>query len=238
MDKTSPKYVLKMLVAIVDRAKAKRLSEIFQKEGTHFQFMINGMGTASSEILDVFGIGRLEKAVVICLVPDVRLPDIIKAIDEEFRLDKRGSGIAFVLPLTGVSSPTYQAYEKELRHYKERWDQLMEKETERIQPELKHDLIIAIVNQGCSDELMDAAKQAGARGGTVVQAHKIGMEEAKKLFGISVHLERELVLIVTHRKEKKAIVDAIVSSCGFKTEARGIVFTLPVEDVIGLASVE
>lgn len=97
------------------------------------------------------------------------------------------------------------------------------------------DLIIAIVNNGYADTVMDAARPAGARGGTVVHARGAGIKEAEKFFGITIQPEKEMVLILTRHDQKRAIMEAICKEVGLTTDAHGIVFSLPAEDVMGVA---
>ena len=99
-------------------------------------------------------------------------------------------------------------------------------------------LIMAIVNQGYSEEVMNAARPAGARGGTVFPARRLVNEETMKFWGISIQPEKEIVLIVAQAPYKKAIMQAIGECCGFHSDAHGLVISLPVEDAIGLKAPE
>ncbi len=102
--------------------------------------------------------------------------------------------------------------------------------------ERDYDLIITIVNHGDSDIVMDAAKQAGATGGTVLTGRGLGTKEAEKFFGITIQPEKEVVLIVIKREYKKAIMQSICKTAGLSSEASGITFSLPIDDVIGLTT--
>ena len=97
----------------------------------------------------------------------------------------------------------------------------------------KFDLIFAIVNHGYSDELMNTAREAGASGGTVVNARGQAHEGAVKFFGISVQDEKEIILILTSHEKKVAIMQAVSEAHGLNSGAHGIVFSVPVENVIG-----
>ena len=99
-----------------------------------------------------------------------------------------------------------------------------------------HDLIVAIVNQGYSDELINTAKEAGASGGTVLSARGQAHEGTVKFFGISVQDEKELILILTSREKKLSIMRTICETHGLNSKAQGIVFSLPVDTVMGLTS--
>ena len=95
-------------------------------------------------------------------------------------------------------------------------------------------MIMAIVNQGFSEEVMNAARPVGASGGTVFHSRRIGSAEAMKFWKISVQEEREVVMILARKDEKQAIMQAIGKSCGMKSEAQGMVLSLPVDGVVGL----
>lgn len=99
----------------------------------------------------------------------------------------------------------------------------------------QYDLIVAIVNNGFADSVMDAARPAGARGGTVVHARGAGIKEAEKFFGITIQPEKEMVFILCHGDERRQIMEAICRENGVGTDSHGIVFSLPAEDVIGVA---
>ena len=99
-----------------------------------------------------------------------------------------------------------------------------------------HDLIIAVTNRGYSDDVMAAAKQANASGGSVIHAKGIGLKEAEKFFGVSIHPEKEVILILTLSKFRAEIMKSICSNTGLQTEAKTIAFSLPVNDVAGLPS--
>ena len=96
-------------------------------------------------------------------------------------------------------------------------------------------LIITIVNRGYSDDVMDAARNAGARGGTVMYVHGAGLNETESFFGISIHPEKELILIVTDNEARTGIMQAIARRVGLNSEGSGITFSLPVTDIAGIA---
>ena len=97
-------------------------------------------------------------------------------------------------------------------------------------------LIIAIVNHGYFSDAMDAAKKAGATGGTVLHGHGVSGKEAAKFFGITINENKELLLIVARKEIKQKIMMSISSEMGMSSPAKGIVFSLPVDDVYGLFS--
>ena len=102
----------------------------------------------------------------------------------------------------------------------------------------EHELIISIFNRGYSDTVMDAAKKAGARGGTVLNARGTGSHEVEKFFGITIQPEKEMVLILVDKELRNAVMQAIVKAAGLNSAGQGISFSLPVSDVLGLSQIK
>ena len=92
----------------------------------------------------------------------------------------------------------------------------------------KYELLVVIANHGYSDLIMDAARGAGAAGGTVIHAKGTGMEGAEKFLGISLAAEKEMIYIVVHRDKRNEIMSAIMRDAGMASKAKSICFTLPV----------
>ncbi len=99
----------------------------------------------------------------------------------------------------------------------------------------KHEVIFCIVNAGFSDAVMDAAKQFGARGGTVIHARGTANKEAEKLFEITVQPEKEIVMILVPTEIKNDILHALYKSVGLNTPGQGIAFSMPVDEAVGLS---
>ena len=98
-----------------------------------------------------------------------------------------------------------------------------------------HEVIFAIGNGGYADEVMNVAKEHGARGGTILNARGVAREEAAAFFGITLHAEKELLMIVVEKSIRDAVLNGIYKAMGMSKKATGIVFSLPVSDVAGLA---
>ena len=97
-----------------------------------------------------------------------------------------------------------------------------------------HEVIFAIVNSGYAEEVMDVARENGARGGTILNARGLAREDAAAFFGITLHAEKEIVMIVVEKGIRDAILNAIYKQMGMGKRAQGIAFSLPVSDVAGL----
>ena len=101
----------------------------------------------------------------------------------------------------------------------------------------KHEVIMCIVNSGFSEAVMDAAREFGARGGTVIRARGTANAEAEKLFNIAIQPEKEIVMILVDSKIKNDILHALYKAVGLKTPGQGIAFSMPVDDVVGLSEI-
>ena len=99
----------------------------------------------------------------------------------------------------------------------------------------KHEVIFCIVNSGFSDEVMDAAREFGAGGGTVIRARGTANMEAEKLFNIAIQPEKEIVMILVPTAIKNDILHALYKEVGLNTPGQGIAFSMPVESVVGLS---
>lgn len=97
-----------------------------------------------------------------------------------------------------------------------------------------HEVIFAIVNSGYADEAMEAAKENGARGGTILNARGVAGQEAAAFFGITLHTDKEILMLVVEKQHRDAILNALYSRMGMGRKAQGIAFSLPVSDVAGL----
>ena len=98
-----------------------------------------------------------------------------------------------------------------------------------------HEVIFAIVNSGFAEEAMDVAREQGVRGGTIINARGVAREKEATFFGITVHAEKEILMMVVEKDIRDNVLNALYSRMGMANKAQGIAFSLPVSDVAGLA---
>ena len=92
----------------------------------------------------------------------------------------------------------------------------------------KHELIVCIVNAGFSQNVMEAARGAGAQGGTILRARGSANPEAEEFFSINIQPDKEVLLILVPKDIKDDVMKAVYKDCGLADEAKGIAFSLPV----------
>lgn len=218
------------MITIVDRKSGKKYLELYKKNEQHVSFTSLGAGTASSDILDYLGLDAAEKLVVFSIQEEESWFHIKKQLQQKLKIDAPGGGIAFIVPLSSIGGKKALQFLLESRDY--------QKEEESALKDTVHELIIVIANQGNIELIMDAARGAGAYGGTVIHARGTGMEQAEKFLGVSIAAEKEMIFIVTKKEQKNNIMKAIMEKAGMESSARSIVFSLPVTDTAGLRLIE
>ncbi|GMO48443.1 MAG: P-II family nitrogen regulator [Termitinemataceae bacterium] len=234
---------LKAMFVIADWAKIHAISDVFAKEECLISFVSKGDGTASSEITDLLGLGSLEKAVFIGIVQSGQTPRIITNARKMMGAGRTGAGIAFTVPLRGLSSRIFSIFETNARLTTPEENgaldksQESEKESQKmIGIEIKNELIVAVLNRGNSDAYMAAARKAGAYGGTVINARGISQNVIKKFFKMAVQEEKEIIFILADKGQSIDIMSAVKSDFGIESKAAGVIFSLPVDRVMSLNS--
>ena len=97
-----------------------------------------------------------------------------------------------------------------------------------------HEVIFAIVNAGYGEDAMAVARENGARGGTIINARGVAREKEAAFFGISIHPEKEILMLVVEKSIRDTILNALYKAMGMDKKAQGIAFSLPVSDAAGL----
>ena len=216
---------LYQLMAVVDRETEPRLEAIFQSAGTAVGLSQPASGTAGSEVLARFGLADTEKRIVMTIASRSQQRMIFQMARKLLYLDIPGNGILAAIPVKAVAGQQTLSY-------------LTDSKITGGVPSMdfEYELIVVVLNAGYADMVMDAAREAGAGGGTVLHAKGTGSTRSEKFFSVRFADEKDMIYIVAHKSEKAAIMKAVSQKAGPSTEARGICFSLPISDVMGLRS--
>ncbi len=224
-----------LLINILGREFEESYLDYYKKHGVNAVFSTLCLGTASKSMLDYLGLERNEKVLLTSLVSSRRARKLLQGLVSKMGINLPGTGIAITVPVGSIAGNA------SLMYLAEGQDEPSEESNEvnemKEQKDFSYALITVIAEKGCSDMVMDAAREAGAGGGTVVHAKGTATEFTAKFFGVSIAAEKEMIYIVTRRSDKDAIMRAVIEKAGPATDARAAVFSLPVEDVVGLCSV-
>ena len=216
---------MKLIVSIVDRGRGTAMQRLYAKRQVSLHLQCAGKGTATSEILDILGLGSSEKDVVLSWAAASAARELLRALDNELRGSVGTAGIVFSLPLSGLSSlpANLLAYHAE---------SVKENGGERTMSE--NSLILAVCNRGWTDPVMSTAKAHGARGGTVIRGRLAGLEELEQALSMDLQAEKEVVAIVVPTELRRPIMDAVNAEHGLRREAQTVLCSLPIEEIVRL----
>ena len=219
-----------LMTTIVDRKITNKYIELYKENDLNVMLLTLGLGTASNDILDYLGLDNPEKAVAFSVIEEHSWIQSKKQLQKKLQIDAPGGGIAFITPLSSIGGQKALHFLLETQDY--------QKQEETTLKNTTHDLIIVIAEHGYTNLIMDAARTAGAHGGTIIHAKGTGMEAAEKFMGVSLTAEKEIVFIVAKSEEKNAIMQAVMKEAGLDTKAKAITFSVPVNDTAGLRLLE
>lgn len=218
---------MKVILSIVERGKGAAMIRLYRKRQVPMHLQCPGKGTATSEIMDILGLGSSEKDVVVSFAAASAARKLLHDLDNELRGSAGGAGIVVLIPVSGLNSlvASLAAYHAE---------SLKEKEWKKEMERTENSLILVACAQGCTDDVMATAKAHGARGGTVIKARLSGREELEQAYELELKAEREIVAIVAPTELRGPIMEAVNTGHGLRSEAQAILCALPIEQIVRL----
>ena len=179
-------------------------------------------GTATKNMLDILGLATRSRHLFMTVASEEQTNALIREQRKRLYIDAPGNGITITVPIKSVGGSKTLAF-------------LSNGQNVKGVPNLNYDfeLIMVIANQGTTDQVMDAARSAGAQGGTVIHGLGTGSKNAEKFFQVSIAAEKEVILIVSAAEQKGSIMKAIMEQAGPDTKAGAITFSLPITEVAG-----
>ena len=219
---------LNLVMTIVARDRHESMEDIIHNMKLPLALTLFAQGTATSEHLSLYGLAPTEYALILTVADAEQTRKLMRQTKLRMFIDIPGNGIMMSVPLKSVGGGRTMAYLTD------------NKTVSGIKPDMNntHELVVVILNEGCSDMVMAAARPAGASGGTVLAGKGTGARESEKFLGISLASEKDVVLIVAEKAKKAAIMKAIMEKAGPGTAAASICFSLPVTAVEGLRRID
>jgi nitrogen regulatory protein PII len=222
---------LGFLITIVNEGQDGAIVKILMDHSASVAFSSHGKGTASSDLYEVFGLSNNAKQVIFSLIKQSAWPEIKAGIEERFAVSNFAKGLAVLVDvdsLCGVSAYKFLTNTRTLSEGKGVVPM------EAINKKDDYQVIMAIVNDGFTDLVMDAAKKAGARGGTILTARGTGNKDIEKFFGVVITPEKQIVMILVPKAIKDKVIESIYREVGINTKGQGIAFSFPASDVVGI----
>ena len=160
---------MKLIVSIVERGQGRNMIELFNGQRLTHHLQCAGKGTATSEIRDLLGLDGVEKDVIFTVGRGTMVNRVMRDLNNELRGAARSRGIVFDMKLTAMAHVTALAIQMNVQNEVGRVDTMTEEGME-------NSMILVTVNQGFTEEVMETARKAGARGGTIIHARWAGSE--------------------------------------------------------------
>ncbi len=222
----------KLLVGIIKKQDEIAFTEACNEVSVSLHFSGIGYGTAKSHYMSYLGLDEIEKRLVYAMIPNYCESRVLRAINRRLKLYFPGNGIAFTVPLSGISSIVSNAVLS--TPFREEMIAENTKASNKKEQKHMHELIIAVVNQKYTDNVIDSSRAAGATGATIMHTRSINNKQAEQLIGTTLKQETDTVAILTTHEYKARIMEAIRESAGLKTEGGAVIFSLPVDSLIGI----
>jgi len=230
---------IKLVVSIVPRKKGNLLIRDCEKNCGGSKIIIRGEGTASSEVLELLGLGETEKDVVLMFVDAGLAHETLDFINRRMNLEEIGEGIAFTVNINGIGGlrtlRLLSGIKVNLKAGEKIPVPFIWSEEDMEMDKSNQDLIITIIERGFATDVMDAAKEAGAIGGTILHGRGAGIHETERFLGVTIQPEKDLVLNLVPRSIRAEVIRAICEKAGLKQPGKGICFSVPVSEVAGMS---
>lgn len=211
------------VISICDTRALEVLTQICAELTIPMNVVLHAHGTAVRSMLDILGIESNEKRVVLSIANQEKTKALISEQKRRLFIGVPGHGIVVSVPVKSIGGGKTVAFLNGSQ------------QPAKYTPELNYsyELIVAIANEGRTDLVMNAARNAGAAGGTVLHGKGTGSEGDERFYNVSIAQEKEVILIVSRAEQKSGIMKAILEKAGPDTEAGTIVFSLPTSEVAG-----
>ncbi|HLU23544.1 MAG TPA: P-II family nitrogen regulator [Bacillaceae bacterium] len=209
-----------IVCVIVNFGLGSKILQTAKKCGISGGTVLLGKGTINNRLLNFLALSEMRKEIVVMVSNKTTADQALEELDNKYKFNKPGHGIAFTIPVKNVFGAS-----------KCRPDDTKES---RGAENTMYDAITIIVEKGNAEYVIDAATEAGSKGGTIINARGSGIHETSKLFSMEIEPEKEIVMILS----KKEITDAIVTSIRNKLKidepGNGIIFIQEVSSTHGI----
>ena len=212
------------LLSIVQQGAGKKLIKELKDRKILINFQTVGLGTAPTEMMDIFGLGSHDKDIVISLGAENDIRNMVSSFGENFQSQSQYGGLMIVLDVSAASRLL-----TEILHF---GNQSTEKELVPMKNEHTSNLIVISVNEGYSESVMHIARKAGATGGTIINGRLADTEQFAEFANTEVDSNREILFILAPEKASGQIMEDVNREFGLTSAANGIIFAVPTEKAL------
>ena len=213
-----------MLLSIIQRGKGSAYIKMLQDMQVYVHYQGIGSGTASSEMMDILGLGSSDKDIMLSFTTYKTMENIASELNKLVGANMGFNGLTMVISTSAFSKITAEIIKKVS-------DKEGKGESGNMHSEYKYSLILVSVNRGYTDEVMQVAKKAGATGGTVIKARLAEAQLLEAYANTTLNEEKEIVSILAPNSIRNQILEDVNREFGLKSEAQGVVLSVPVDKV-------
>ncbi|HHT49444.1 MAG TPA: P-II family nitrogen regulator [Firmicutes bacterium] len=220
MDKHREELEFSLIYVVVDYGQGSKILAHAKRSGVTGGTIFFGKGTVHNRLLEFLSLTEIRKEIVLMVAEKNVARQALFEINKEFSLAKPNHGIAFSIPVINFfGSHTFG-------------DQPF-KENRGVIKNM-YNAVFVIVDKGKGEAVIDAAKEKGAKGGTIIHARGSGIHKSIKLFGMEIEPEKDIALILCEQQLTAGIVTHIRAELHIDQPGNGIIFTQRVEETYGL----
>ncbi|WP_077620716.1 P-II family nitrogen regulator [Bacillus sinesaloumensis] len=209
-----------LVCIIVNQGIGSKIMQTAKKNGISGGTVLIGKGTIKNRLLEFLALNDVKKEIVLMVSDNKTVEYALEQLDKKFKFSKPNHGIAFttsVGQIFGASSCKGEPMKEE-----------------RGADNTMYHSITVIVEKGNAENVIDAAVEAGSKGGTIINARGSGIHETSKLFSMEIEPEKEIVLILSERDSTEAIVGSIREKIKIDEPGNGIIFIQDVKNTYGI----
>lgn len=214
---------MNFVLSVTDSESQELLTELHERLGLPLTVVLHGRGTAVKSMRELLGIETKEKRITLTVADREKTARLMALERRYLHIGVPGHGLTVAVPVKSVGGGKAVAFLKG------------DNQSAGYVPELdyRYELLVAIANEGTTDLVMNAARSAGARGGTVIHGKGTAAGDVARFYNLSLASEKEVILIVAPSEEKKTIMSAVLQKAGPDSPAGTLIFSLPVSAVDG-----
>lgn len=212
--------VFEMIYIIVNFGLGSKVLHEAKEHGVKGGTVLLGKGTANNSILNFLSLYDERKEIVLICIDKKASEYVIEMLNMKFKFNKPNHGIVFTTSVVDVVGSRLYKHE--------------DIEEKRGENKIMYQNIIAIVNKGKAEDVIDAATKAGSKGGTIINGRGSGIHETERVFLMDIEPEKEIVMILAEEKSSQSIIDSIYNALQLNNPGNGIIFVQDVNRVYGL----
>lgn len=210
--------LFKLLITDVPHGKGEKLTRAAMESGAQGGTVLTGRALAKTNFGAVLGLGESSRDLILIVTDDEKSAAIIQGIEDASSNERRAFGGLYSVGVNSVlKTGNLKSAQSENQSEEKKMADAME-------------MITVIVNKGYADDVMAAARNAGAGGGTVINARGTAKETDQKFFGVHIVPEKEMLVMVVGSDKKDSVIKAVSELKCLKEPGLGIAYSSSITD--------